>query len=380
MNSEEKNNPKKTPLYDCHESLGAKITDFAGWLMPLQYTGALDEHNNVRTKAGLFDTSHMGELLITGDGALDAVQALITNDLNKIDDGRCQYNIVCNEEGNALDDVIVYRYSTDKIFICVNAGNKDKIYKWFSSKIGDKVKVEDLSDSYAMLALQGPKSPDIMKELAGEEVSSMKPFRFKDAEVLGAKCIIATTGYTGEKGFEIFVSLKGSEEKGGGDKVAVDIWNELLLKGAPYGLQPTGLVARDTLRLEMGYPLYGNELNESTSPIEAGLKKYVSLTKEDFIGKKNLEKQAVNGTKKLLRGFVMDSRQIGRSHYKVFDGDNEIGEVTSGTFSPSLKKSIGLAFLNISNNQLATGEKSITIEVRGKKAGAKTCDPPFYKK
>ena len=361
---------KKTPLYDCHVELGAKIVDFAGWLMPLQYTGALEEHNNVRTNAGLFDTSHMGEILVTGTDALSAVQSVITNDISKIDVGRCQYNIVCNEEGCALDDVIVYKYSDEKFFFCVNAGNKDKILNWLNQKIGSKVTVEDKSDDYAMIALQGPTSTDCLKPLIKDDsinLDSIKPFRFFETEICGANCIIATTGYTGEKGFEIFCPSTS----------APDVWNKLLESGKDFGLKPAGLVSRDTLRLEMGYPLYGNELNENTTPIEAGLDKYVKFTKGDFIGKKVLENQATNGTKKLLVGFTLEERGIARSHYSVYNNDNKIGEVTSGSFSPSLKKSIGLAFITEGFNEES---KSITIEIRKSKVGAITVKPPFYKK
>lgn len=364
---------KKTPLYDNHVELGAKIVDFAGWLMPLQYTGALDEHNNVRTNAGLFDTSHMGEILVTGSDALSAVQSVITNDISKIEVGRCQYNIVCNEEGCALDDVIVYKYSDEKFFFCVNAGNIDKIYKWLTDKIGDKVTVENQSNDYAMIALQGPTSTECLKPLIKDEtinLDTMKPFRFFETEICGANCIVASTGYTGEKGFEIFCP----------SSFAATIWDSLLKVGSPFGIKPAGLVSRDTLRLEMGYPLYGNELNENTTPIEAGLGKYVKFTKGDFIGKKVLENQATNGTKKLLKGFTLTDRGIARSHYKVLLDGRQVGEVSSGSFSPSLKKSIGMAFLNIENNELATDEKSITIEIRGKQVKAVTTKMPFYKK
>lgn len=381
-------NSKKTPLYDSHVALGAKIIDFAGWLMPLQYTGALDEHNNVRTNCGLFDTSHMGEILVTGEDALDAVQSVITNDISKIEPGRCQYNIICNEDGNALDDVIVYKYSEQKFFFCVNAGNKDKIYKWLTDKIGDKVSVEDQSDSYAMIALQGPTSAEVLKQVTDADVTSMKPFSFMEAEVCGVEVIIATTGYTGEVGFEIFFSLEQTGEQTGeqtekiGTNVATLIWNTLLDKGAPFGIKPAGLVSRDTLRIEMGYPLYGNELGQDITPIEAGLGKYVKFTKGDFIGKKVLENQATNGTKKLLRGFILEGRGIARSHYGVYYNGKQVGEVTSGTFSPSLKKSVGLAFVtgDLASTGTDASGKTIEIAIRKSKVEALITKAPFYKK
>lgn len=360
----------KTPLYESHKELGAKIIDFAGWLMPLQYTGAIEEHNNVRTNCGLFDTSHMGEILVTGVGALDAVQSVITNDITKITPGRCQYNIICNDDGFALDDVIVYKYSDEKFFFCVNAGNKDKIYNWLKDKIAGIVTVEDKSNDYAMIALQGPTSIEVLEQVTSADVRAMKPFRFIETKVCDKDVIIATTGYTGEIGFEIFSPSQS----------APLIWNTLLEKGKPQGIAPAGLVSRDTLRLEMGYPLYGNELNESTTPIEAGLQKYVSFSKGDFIGKKVLENQAKNGTKKLLRGFILDDRGIARSHYEVHGDGENIGEVTSGSFSPSLKKSVGLAFLknDFASTETKPDGSKIEIEIRKSKVSATITKAPFY--
>ncbi len=356
---------KLTPLYERHISLGAKMVDFAGYKMPLQYTGIIDEHNTVRNKAGIFDLSHMGEIEIRGESSVDFVNYIVTNDVAKLSEGQILYTVMCNENGGILDDVLVYRMS-GKVMMVVNAANREKVYRWllnYESKFPN-VRVLDMSDSTALIAVQGPKSEEILQRITPVDLSSIEYYHFVMGKILDCDGIISRTGYTGEDGFEIYVK----------NEYAEGIWDALMVEGEAFGLKPIGLGARDTLRLEAKYALYGNELSEDVNPLEVGLKWVVKFDKEDFIGKTTLLKVKEEKPSRKLIGFVM-KKGIARHGYKVFKGDEEIGFVTSGTHSPTLQKAIGLAL--IKRGSAKVGDE-IEILVRKKKIGATVVKTPFY--
>lgn len=338
---------KKTPLYDRHAGLGARIVDFHGWLMPIQYKGIVHEHLAVRNNAGVFDVSHMGEILIEGSDAYQFVQYLVTNSLDKISEGRSLYSALCREDGGMLDDLIIYFHSKQKILLIVNASNKEKDFEWLKSHSDNfDVSVKDISDEKVLLALQGPKSGSILEKLIGRDFSSLKRLHFTEIEYLNTIVFIARTGYTGEDGFEISVD----KEKG------VEVWDALIKLGA----EPIGLGARDTLRLEKGFVLYGNEADEETTPVETGIKWAVDFRKTDFIGKEALLSK--KPLKKRIR-IEMTGTGIPRQGCGIYSGDKKIGVVTSGSFSPSTKKGIAMGFVD--------GDyKEIFIEIRGKKEKA----------
>lgn len=362
---------RKTALNKIHKSLGARMVPFAGWEMPVQYKGVIDEHTAVRSACGLFDVSHMGEIEISGDGAIDFVQLIMTNDVERIKDGQCQYTLLCYENGGVVDDTIVYRFNIDRYLFVVNASNADKVFAWMQ-KVQEKeqvpdVAIENLSDSYAQLALQGPKSIEVIRPLLDIDPNEIKHFHFymglfnDDIEVL-----VSRTGYTGEDGFEIYLDPND----------APAVWNALMEAGKGSGIEPIGLGARDTLRLEMGYPLYGHELSENITPIEAGLKKYVKFTK-DFIGSEILQKQAENGTEKTLVGLKMIEAGIPRADYEIRSGAELAGHVTSGTSSPSLKKGIAMGFVKSGLKEPGT---EVDIVIRGRAARAEVVKLPFLTK
>ncbi|MCD4785386.1 MAG: glycine cleavage system aminomethyltransferase GcvT [Candidatus Eremiobacteraeota bacterium] len=365
---------KKTPLYDRHVEAGAKMVEFAGYLLPLQYTGIMEEHEAVRTAAGLFDLTHMGELEIRGDWSLEFVQYLITNDVNKIPVGGIVYSTICNEYGGILDDVLVYRME-DRILLIVNAANKDKIYRWIMDKEGtlsadgrkDRCLVVDKSQKLALIAIQGPKSEEILQRITPVNLSEIKYYNFVKGKILDTEGIISRTGYTGEDGFELYVA----------NEDAVPIWDSLMVEGEEYGLKPVGLGARDTLRLEAKFALYGHELNEERNPVEVGLKWVVGKDKPIFIGKTPIMKVIENKPERKLIGFEMKSPGIPRQDCKVFnEDDEEVGIVTSGTFSPTLKKAIGLALVNRKGMKVG---KPIKIQIRKKLVPAMIVKTPFYK-
>ncbi len=356
---------KKTPLYELHKELGAKLVDFAGFAMPIKYTSEVEEHMAVRSTCGLFDVSHMGELSFSGEGAIDALQKITTNDVNLLNDGECQYTLMCNENGGIVDDCIVYRLSQDKYLLCVNASNTLKAYKWAAGKVGKEVKVCDVSSSYAQLALQGPLSDRILTRVSGVDTLSIKSFHFIEASLFGFKAIISRTGYTGEPGFEIYIEPDG----------AVKLWKELLLAGADDGVIPCGLACRDTLRLEMGYSLYGNDLNDETTPIEAKLKRFVSFNKK-FIGDDVLKAQVESGTDRTLIAFEVVGTGIPRAHYSVLKDGKNVGEVSSGTYSPSLKKGIAIGYIDSDLKAVGT---LLDVEIRGKAVGVRVVKLPFYR-
>ena len=364
----------KTQLYDVHKRLGAKIVDFHGWLMPIQYIGVVEEHNCVREKAGIFDVSHMGEFLVFGTSAADFMNQLITNDLEKIEDDQCLYSPMCKEDGTIIDDLIVYKHNNEHLMVVVNASNIEKDYNWISSHAKDYTKdskelsVRNVSDTKALIALQGPKAEEILSELTDYDLSKIKKFRFSEDVVFGeVKAIVSRTGYTGEDGFEIYVSSKDAHE----------VWDDIMKAGTPKGLKPCGLGARDTLRLEAALMLYGNDIDDKTTPLEAAIEWTVKFDKKDFKGKTALQKQKNEGVKKKLVGFELTERGIPRQGYKVYAKNKEIGVVTSGSYSPTLKKGIGLAYVR---PDYAPEGSEFTVLIRDTQHAAKAVKLPFYKR
>ena len=353
--------PRRTPLYDEHKALGARLVDFAGWEMPVQYEGIKAEHNAVRDHAGLFDVSHMGEAVFRGPDAEEAVQQLVTRDVSRLNEGQAGYSAVCYEDGGTVDDVIVYRRSDD-FLIVVNASNREKDLDHFRNNTDDlDVEVADESDDWALLALQGPEAADILQDLTDTDLSPLKAFRFVEGEVAGTRTIISRTGYTGEDGFELYLSPDDAPR----------VWREVLEAGAT----PAGLGARDTLRLEAGMCLYGNELDPETTPLEAGIGFAVHLDKErEFIGQEALKREKEEGLRKKLVGFEVEGRGIARHDYPVKVEEDDVGRVTSGTLSPTLGKAIGLALVS------PGVEDWFEVVIRSRPVEAHTVPLPFYKR
>jgi len=343
------------------------MVEFAGWEMPVQYSGVIPEHLAVRSKAGLFDVSHMGEIEIAGDAALDACQNLTANDLGRLRASQAQYNLLLNDAGGVVDDVIFYCLEPNRFMVCVNAANAEKDFAWIHERIAGRVAAENASDRYAQLALQGPSAAEILQPLASVELDSLKPFHSAFADVCAIPCLVARTGYTGEDGFELYCDPERAER----------LWTDLLLAGEPAGLVPAGLGARDTLRLEKGYPLYGHELDETTTPLEAGLDWVVKLSKGSFIGREVLLRQKAEGLRRKLIGLELIDPGIARSGYRLFKDGREIGRVTSGTRSPSLGRSIAMGY--ISADQAFAGN-DIEVEIRAKPARARVVPVPFYRR
>ncbi|HEX6693584.1 MAG TPA: glycine cleavage system aminomethyltransferase GcvT [Longimicrobiales bacterium] len=358
---------KRTPLFAEHEAAGAKLIPFAGYMMPVQYpSGIVAEHNAVRTACGLFDVSHMGEIFVLGPQALDLVQRVTTNDVSKVAVGQAQYGVICRPDGGAVDDCIVYRFE-DRYMIVVNASNKDKDYEWIVSNRGDlECEINDNSDDYALIAIQGPQSQRVLERLTETDLDSIRYYHFARGSVAGHEAIISRTGYTGEDGFELYIAS--------GD--AVSVWRRLLEVGASEGLQPAGLGARDSLRLEMGYALYGNDIDDRRTPLEAGLGWVVKLDKGDFIGRDALVKLKEQGVREKLVGFVLKDRGFPRHGYGVRVNGELSGEVTSGIHSPSLGQGIGMAYVPAEFSKAGT---TIEIMVRDKAVEAEIVRPPFYK-
>lgn len=344
------------------------MVEFAGWEMPVEYAGVKSEHLSVRNRAGLFDISHMGEIEVRGKDAFSLCQLVTTNDVAGIKDFQAQYTLLCNSDGGVIDDIIVYRFSEDRFFICVNAVNAAKDYEWIkNAKGGFHAEVLDRSPDFALIALQGPYAPNVLSDTVGGEFISLKRFHCRPFDWNGISLIIARTGYTGGDGFEIFFPWDRAER----------VWSEIMEKGKPYGIQPCGLGARDTLRIEMGYPLYGHEIDDGTNPLEAGLDRFVKIAKGDFIGRDSIIRSLKNGLEKRLIAFEMEEPGIPRQGYGIFKNGAALGAVTSGTLSPSLQKSIGMGYLK-NDTQLQDGE--IEIEIRGTRRKAKIVPVPFLKK
>lgn len=359
---------KDTALSAIHTALGAKMVPFAGYNMPVSYQGINIEHQTVRENVGVFDVSHMGEFFITGPNALSLIQRVCSNDASKLEDGEAQYSCFPNQDGGVVDDLIVYRVAAEKWLLVVNASNIDKDWAWINSHNTMGALLENSSDHYSLLAIQGPKAIQAMQPLTQENLSAIKFYTFKINTFAGVEnVIISATGYTGSGGFEIYCKNTQVEK----------IWTKVLEAGADWGIQPIGLAARDTLRLEMGYCLYGNDIDDTTSPLEAGLS-WITKFNKDFINSDSLKKQKELGVSKTLVGFELTQRGIPRQGYVIVDPQgNSIGRVTSGTMSPSMGKGIGLGYVPVALKEVGS---QIHIQIRNKNVPAMVVKLPFYKK
>jgi len=358
---------KKTPLYELHLALGGRMVPFAGYLLPVQYeTGLITEHKAVREACGLFDVSHMGELRIHGRDALSNLNILLTNDFTDLETGRVRYSPMCNASGGIVDDLIVYKFAQDDYLLVVNAANREKDAAWIRSHLQGEAEMEDLSDNYAQLALQGPRAREVLARVADPEDFPTKYYSFvKDVPVAGVPCLLSRTGYTGEFGYELYCA----------PEQAAGLAEALLEAGRDLGLIPCGLGARDTLRLEAGMPLYGHEMNDEITPLEAGLDSFVRLDKEDFIGKAALLEQ---GEPALVRvGLMLMDRGIARENSDVFVAEIKIGQTTSGTLAPFLNKAVAMARIKREHAQPGT---QVVIDVRGRKLAAQVVPLPFYQR
>jgi aminomethyltransferase len=359
---------RETSLTDEHRALGARLVPFAGWLMPVQYAGIKKEHEAVRNRAGLFDVSHMGEILVEGPRALSEVDRLVTNDVSKLAVGSALYTACCNEAGYILDDLIVYRLENEKVLVVCNASNREKIVTHFSRNLSLQTPWNDVSDAWSLLALQGPNAVSVMASLgASSALTELPYFHVTRATLAGVDLWVARTGYTGEDGFELFCA---SDD-------AVELWRAILEAGRSHGLEPAGLGARDTLRLEAKLMLYGNDISEETHPFEAGLGWVVKLDAGDFIGRDALRDIKAAGLQRKLVGFEMTGRGIARHGYPIVAGGKRVGEVTSGSPGPTVGRNIGLGYVPLALAKVGT---NLGIEIRGKVIDAVVVTTPFYKR
>ena len=358
---------KIVTLNDTHRQLGAKMVPFAGYDMPVRYSSDLDEHHTVRRAVGIFDVSHMGEFRLRGPHALDLIQRVTSNDASKLADGKAQYSCLPNTEGGIVDDLLVYKLADEDYLLVVNASNIDKDWSWIQQHTTQGVEMENISDRISLFAVQGPKAIAAIQQLTDVDLGSIPYYSFVQGTFAGAAdVIISATGYTGAGGFELYIP----------NESAIAVWDKIMTAGKPYGIKPIGLGARDTLRLEMGYCLYGNDIDDTTSPLEAGLSWITKFTKE-FTNSANIKKQKEAGVSKKLVGFVMDGPGIPRGHYELVDADGQkIGDVTSGTQSPSLSKGIGMGYVN---SELATPGTQIFVQIRGKNLPATVSKLPLTK-
>lgn len=360
---------KRTPLYEEHLKLGARIVEFSGWEMPVQYTSIIQEHQAVRTQAGLFDVSHMGEFKVEGSDALAFLQYLVPNDVSRLAIHQALYSQLCLPTSNVIDDLLIYRLDEQQYMLVVNAGNIDKDLAWVKEQAKNypSVIVTDQSDTTALLALQGPAASAILQPLTEIDLSAIRYYRCEPGQVAGITCLISRTGYTGEDGFELYCAPV--------DVVA--LWNKLLAAGTSHGLLPAGLGARDTLRLEAGLCLYGHELDEQTNPLEAKLGWTVKLTKGDFIGRDVLVQVKEQGPERLLIGIEMVERGIPRGGYALYDNDQQIGSLTSGAPGPTVQKNIGMGYVDAAHAIVGI---PIQVDIRGKRIAARIVTLPFYKR
>ena len=357
---------KRTPLYSLHRELGAKLIDFGGWEMPVQYSGILEEHRAVRERAGIFDVSHMGELEVRGSGALAALQTLTPNDVSRLADGRCHYSAFLTERGTFVDDLLVYRRAADDFLLVVNASNTPKDFAWAADRARGDVSVENRSDEYALIAVQGPLSGELVARAAGEDPRDLPYYGFRTMGILGAPVLVSRTGYTGEDGFELYLAPDSAEP----------VMRRLLDLGRAEGVLPCGLGARDTLRLEAKMALYGNDIDDTVTPWEADLGWIVKMGKGDFVGRDALARQKEAGVTRRLAGFEMIDRGIARHGYPA-KAPHGPGVVTSGTHSPTLGRPIGLAMLPVADTPPGT---EFEAEIRGRAARARVVPTPFYKR
>lgn len=361
---------KRTPLFDTHRRLGARLVEFGGWEMPVQYSGIIEEHRAVRQRAGLFDVCHMGEFRVEGAGALAFLQYLVPNDVSRLENNQALYTQICRPDGGTLDDLLIYRRDTNHYMTVVNAGTMPKDWKWFQEHAAGHpdVTLTNVSDETGLLALQGPLSTQILQPLTETPLDEIAYYHCRDGIVAGIRCLISRTGYTGEDGFELYCST---------DQV-VALWDALFDAGAPHGLLPAGLGARDTLRLEAGYCLYDHELTEEITPLEAGLGWTVKLNKAgDFIGRAALEAQKRDGLRRKLVGIMPRDRGVPRAGYPILRDGKRIGEVTSGTMCPTLEKPAALGYVSQADAQIGN---TIAVEIRGKALAAEIVALPFYKR
>ncbi len=361
---------KSTPLNQIHHQLGARMVDFGGWDMPVQYDGVIAEHLAVRSTAGLFDVSHMGEIEVSGADAFTFLQYATTNDVSKLADGQIQYTALCYETGGVVDDLTLYRFAADRYLLCVNASNSDKDFAWLQdlhkgSSFSD-LNLINRSDEYGQLAIQGPVAAEILEQLTNVNLSDIKYYWFVEGKVAGIKTIISRTGYTGEDGFELYCATAD----------CCNLWRELIHAGVPKGLQPIGLGARDTLRLEKGYALYGHEITAEIMPIEARLSWITKLKKGDFAGRDAMLKAKQAGLHRALIGLTLTAPGVPREGYPVVCAGKEVGYVTSGTMSPSLKKGIAMALVDTA---VASGEQPLSIAIRKRQVAAERTSLPFVK-
>lgn len=357
---------KRTPLYEAHVKAGAKLVEFGGWEMPVQYTGIIEEHKACRSAAGIFDVSHMGEIDVKGADALKFVNKLITNDAVKMQIKQCLYSPMCYENGGAVDDLLVYKMADNHYYIIVNASNTDKDFEWFQRNVGEMdVQLANISSQTAQIAVQGPKAEAILQRLTDLDLAAIKYYWFDYGKVDGVDAIVSRTGYTGEDGFEVYVKAEA----------AMGIWDKIVDAGKGDGLVPVGLGARDTLRLEARLPLYGHELSADINPLEACLGIFVKLDKDDFNGKDALAEQKEDGLQRKVVGFEMVGRGIPRNDYPIKKDGRLIGWVTSGSFAPALNKNIGLAIVETEYSAI---DSEFDVEIRGKGIAAKVIKTPFY--
>ena len=365
MSQESSTELKTTPFYNIHKELGAKLVPFAGWDMPIQYKGVIQEHLCVRNGVGIFDVSHMGEMDIRGKESKKLLQKLVTNDIEKMLDHSILYTVMCYEDGGVVDDLLVHRFSEDHYFLCVNAANSDKDFQWVRKiAAAYDVTVSDTSAETAQLAIQGKDSEQLVQRLCDVSLNDLRYYHFKKAKIYKNDCIISRTGYTGEDGFELYTD----------SSLAEPLFLKILEEGKSFNIQPIGLAARDTLRLEMGYALYGNDITAKTSPLEAGLGWVVKLQKDHFIGKESLNNQKEAGLKRKLVGIKLLQRGVLRPHYPVFAEGQPVGELTSGTFSPSLNMGIGLCYVSPEHSHVGS---RLTVGIRNQQVSAEVVKPPF---
>ncbi|MDE3226777.1 MAG: glycine cleavage system aminomethyltransferase GcvT [Nitrospirota bacterium] len=359
---------KRTPLYERHVAAGAKLVDFAGWEMPIQYSGVIDEYQTVRTAAGLFDVSHMGRFTVEGRDVLTFLQHVTTNNVGPLAVGAAQYSMVCNQTGGIKDDIFIYRLAATRFLLCVNASNREKIFSWFCAKApqGD-VRLSDESDELAQIALQGPRSPQVLRAICPAAADSLKPRHCLETDVLRTHGIVSRTGYTGEVGYELYLPSSSAKP----------VWDALMKAGAPVGIKPCGLGSRDLLRLEVGYLLYGNDIDEQTTPLEASAAFAVDFTKGEFIGSQALHEQRAKGPAKRLVGFELIEKGVPRHGMKILADGQDIGLVSSGNLSPRLQKGIGLGYVPAKLSEPGT---PIQIDIRGRVHPAVVVKLPFYQR
>lgn len=358
---------QRTPLFDWHTSHGGRMVEFGGWEMPVQYSGIVDEHHAVRRAVGLFDISHMGRLSFEGAGAESLLSRLLTCRVDNLIDGQVRYGLVCNEAGGILDDILVNRNNATSFGLVVNASNREKIVAWIKPHLGGDVQFQDHTLGTSMFAVQGPQALVLVNQIVGTDLSPMKYYSGKSVTINGVPAFVSRTGYTGEDGFELIVP----------NAQALGLWNDIAARGQAAGLKPCGLGCRDTLRLEAAMPLYGHELNENVDPLTAGLGFAVKLEKPDFIGRSSLAKIKETPNRPVRVGLKLSSRRIAREHSELFVGTDRVGEVTSGTFSPTLELSIAMGYVPASHASVGS---PVEVDIRGKREAAEVVALPFYKR